>query len=84
LGIFQKTSNNSRSVFNVTKLFIGINAEIMKLSADMLLVTIRFLKRYLKITQWVSKGYPCFNGWMMGAPMQSSAVKAIKASTSAE
>jgi hypothetical protein len=39
LGAFQKTSNNSRNVFNVTKLFIGINAEIEKLSGDMHLVT---------------------------------------------
>jgi hypothetical protein len=39
LGTFPKTSLNSRSVFNVTKLFIGINAEIEKLSGDMHLVT---------------------------------------------
>jgi hypothetical protein len=38
LRIYQKTSNISRSVFNVTKLFIRINAEIDKLSGDMLLV----------------------------------------------
>jgi hypothetical protein len=38
LRIYQKTVNNSRSVFNVGKLFIGINAEIDKLSGDMLLV----------------------------------------------
>jgi hypothetical protein len=39
LGTFQKTSNNSRNVFNVTKLIIGINAEIEKLSGDIHLVT---------------------------------------------
>jgi hypothetical protein len=39
LGTFQKTSNNLRNIFNVTKLFIGINAEIEKLSGDMHLVT---------------------------------------------
>jgi hypothetical protein len=38
LRIYQKTSNISRNVFNVGKLFIGINAEIDKLSDDMLLV----------------------------------------------
>jgi hypothetical protein len=38
LRIYQKTSRISRSVFNVTKRFIGINAEIDKLSSDMLLV----------------------------------------------
>jgi hypothetical protein len=39
LDSFQKTFNNSRNVFNVTKLFIGINTEIEKLSGDMHLVT---------------------------------------------
>jgi hypothetical protein len=38
LRIYQKTSNISRSVFNVRKLFIRINAEIDKLSGDMHLV----------------------------------------------
>jgi hypothetical protein len=38
LRIHQKTSNISRSVFNVRKLFIRINAEKNKLSGDMLLV----------------------------------------------
>jgi hypothetical protein len=39
LGTFQKSSNNSRNVFNVRKLFIGINAEIEKLPSDKHLVT---------------------------------------------
>jgi hypothetical protein len=39
LGTFQKTSRSSRKIFNVAKLFIGINAEIEKLSGDMHLVT---------------------------------------------
>jgi hypothetical protein len=39
LRIYQKTSNNSRNVFNVRKLFKRINAEIDKLSGDMHLVT---------------------------------------------
>jgi hypothetical protein len=38
LRIYQKISNIPRSVFNVIKLFIRINAEIAKLSGDMLLV----------------------------------------------
>jgi hypothetical protein len=38
LRIYQKTSNNSRSFFNVKKVFIRINAEIEKLSGNMLLV----------------------------------------------
>jgi hypothetical protein len=39
LRIYQKTFNISRNVSNVTMLFIGINVEIMKLSADMHLIT---------------------------------------------
>jgi hypothetical protein len=39
LGTFQKSSNNSRNVFNVRKLFIGINAEIEKLPSDKHVVT---------------------------------------------
>jgi hypothetical protein len=39
LRIYQKTLNKSRNVSNVTILFIGINLEIMKLSADMHLIT---------------------------------------------
>jgi hypothetical protein len=35
LRTFQKTSNKSRSDFNITKMFIGINAEIEKFSGDM-------------------------------------------------
>jgi hypothetical protein len=38
LRIYQKTSNISRSVFNVRMLFIRINAEIDKLLGDMYLV----------------------------------------------
>jgi hypothetical protein len=38
LVTFQKTSNKPRSILKVTKLFIGINAEMEKLSDDMLLV----------------------------------------------
>jgi hypothetical protein len=38
LRIYQKTSNISRSISNVRKLFIRINAEIDKLSGDMHLV----------------------------------------------
>jgi hypothetical protein len=38
MRIYQKTSNISRSVFNDINLFIRINAEIDKLSGDMLLV----------------------------------------------
>jgi hypothetical protein len=39
LETFQKTSNNSRNVFNVIMLFIGINAEIEKLTGNMHLAT---------------------------------------------
>jgi hypothetical protein len=38
LKTFQKTSNKSRTNFNITMFFIGINAEIEKLSDDMHLV----------------------------------------------
>jgi hypothetical protein len=38
LRTFQKTANKSRTDFNITKFFIGINAEIEKLSGDMHLV----------------------------------------------
>jgi hypothetical protein len=37
LRIYQKTSNNSRSIFNVKKLLTGINAKINELSCDILL-----------------------------------------------
>jgi hypothetical protein len=43
LRIYQKTSNISSSVFNVRKLFTRINAEIDKLSGDMLLVAERLV-----------------------------------------
>jgi hypothetical protein len=36
---FQKISNKSRTDFNITKFFHGINAELQKLSGDMHLVT---------------------------------------------
>jgi hypothetical protein len=39
LRTFQKTSNKSRTDFNITRFFIGINAELKKLSGDMHLVT---------------------------------------------
>ncbi len=39
LRTFQNTSNKSRTDFNITKIFIGINAELQKLSGDMHLVT---------------------------------------------
>jgi hypothetical protein len=38
LKTFQKTSNKSRIDFNITKFFIGINAEIEELSGNMHLV----------------------------------------------
>jgi hypothetical protein len=38
LWIYQKTANNSRSIFNVKKLLTGINAKINELSCDILLV----------------------------------------------
>ncbi len=39
LRTYQKTSNKSRTDCNITKFFIGINAELQKLSGDMHLVT---------------------------------------------
>jgi hypothetical protein len=39
LRTFQKTSNKSRTDFNITKFFFGINAELQKLSGDMHLVS---------------------------------------------
>jgi hypothetical protein len=39
LGTFQKNPNKLRNVFNIAKLFIGISAEIEKLSSDMHLIT---------------------------------------------
>jgi hypothetical protein len=39
LRIYQKTFNISRNIPNVTMVFIGINVEIVKLSADMHLIT---------------------------------------------
>jgi hypothetical protein len=38
LRIYQKTANNSRSIFDVKKLLTGINAKINELSCDILLV----------------------------------------------
>jgi hypothetical protein len=38
LRIYQKTANNSRSIFNFKKLLTGINAKINELSCDMLIV----------------------------------------------
>ncbi len=39
LRTFQKTSNKSRTDFNITKFFIGINAELQKFSGNRHLVT---------------------------------------------
>jgi hypothetical protein len=38
LRIYQKTANNSRSIFNVKKLLTGFNAKINELSCDILIV----------------------------------------------
>jgi hypothetical protein len=38
LRVYQKTDNNSRSIFNVKKLLTGIYAKINELSCDMLIV----------------------------------------------
>jgi hypothetical protein len=39
LGIYQKTSNNSRNILEIRKFFTGISAEMDELSGDMHLVT---------------------------------------------
>jgi hypothetical protein len=75
LRIYQKTANNSRSIFNVKKLLTGINAKINELSCDMLIVAehLVFEEIFANYTMGIH-GYPCFNGWVMGGPMQSPAL----------
>jgi hypothetical protein len=72
--IYKKTFNISRNVSNVTLLFIEINVEIMKLSADMHLITEHFVwERIFAIYQMGTHGLPIFKWVTHGRPMQRSA-----------
>ncbi len=60
---FQKTSNKSITNFNITMFFIGINAEIEKLSDDMHQVAENLVwKEIFAFPQWGPMGFWFFNG----------------------
>ncbi len=78
LRIYQKTFNISRNVSNVTILFIGINVEIMKLSADMHLIIEYFVwEEIFAIYPMGTHGLPIFKWVTHGRPMQWSAYKPL-------
>ena len=64
LGNYQKTSKNSRNVFNVRKVFTEINAEIDEFSEDMRLVAEHsVLKEIFSIYPMGTHGYPWVSGF---------------------
>jgi hypothetical protein len=72
LGTVQKTSNISRSVFNVRTVFTGINAEIYVLSDDMpLVVEHSILEEIFAIYPMGTHGIRFLNRSPMGDPCKA-------------
>jgi hypothetical protein len=70
LRIYQKTSNNSRNVFNYAgKILAGINAKLNTLSSDMHLITEHLV--YEEIFSIYPMGFPFFNESSMGDPCKA-------------
>jgi hypothetical protein len=65
--IYQKTSKNSRSVFNAGKLLTGINAKMNELSGDMQLVAEHSVfEEIFSIYPMGSLGLPWVSDFSMG------------------